>query len=153
MKKWPALLVLMLLPGMALAQPYELDIRSDSLNIDNSSNHAVFEGNVVVVHDELTLKADKVDVFYTRTGDGGRSVEEVRALGHVIMEREARTATGERGVYRPAREEVVLYDNVTVQQGANQTLYGTKMRYDMVEGRVSLTADSERVRARLGAEN
>lgn len=139
------------IPGAAMAQTYELDIRSDKLDIDNTAHHAIFRGNVVVIHDELTLKADKVDVYYNEE-DGGRSVDKVEAEGHVVMEKGDRVATGERGVYRPGEEEMVLYENVTVRQGDDQTLRGTKMHYDMAKGLVKLSSESNRVRARLGAK-
>lgn len=135
--------------SLAVAQPYELDIRSDSLNLDNSSDNAVFEGNVIVVHDELTLKADKVDVFYEQT-DEGRSVDIVKAYGNVHMDDGERVATGERAVYNPGKEHVTLFDNVKVTQEEDQTLYGTKMLYDMAAGRITMSSGQNRVRAKLG---
>lgn len=134
-----------------LAQPYELDIRSDRLDINNTSDHAVFEGSVVVVHQDLTLKADKVDVYYEQT-DGGRSVREVKAYGNVSMEDGQRVATGKRAVYNPHKEHVTLFGNVKVTQDEGNTLYGTKMLYDMIAGRITLSSGQSRVRAKLGGE-
>ena len=151
------------LTAPALAQNYELDITSDRLDIDNNSNEAVFYGNVVVVHDELTLKADEVEVFYSQTEpdssgggsggeSGGRGVEIVKARGNVRMEKGSRVATGQRGVYRPGAAEVILTEDVTVRQGEGRIMYGTKMRYDINKGRVRMTSDKDRVRATLGLE-
>ena len=141
-----------------LAQDYELDISSDSLNIDNSKNQAVFHGNVVMVHDELTLKADKVHVQYRQSEKQGRRVDEVRAEGNTQLTRDGLKATGQRGVYKPAQNHVRLYDDVTVTQEGMQTMHGTQMRYDIAKGRVQLSAQGDqdgadkggRVRGKIG---
>ena len=133
-----------------LAQDYELDISSDSLNIDNSQNQAVFHGNVVMVHDELTLKADKVHVQYRQGEEQGRRVDEVRAKGNIELTRDGLKATGRRGVYKPAQKQMWLYDDVTVTQDDMQTMYGTQMRYDTEKGRVQLSAEGKKDGARKG---
>ena len=132
------------------AQEYELDISSDSLNIDNSQNQAVFHGNVVMVHDELTLKGDKVHVQYRQSEEQGRRVDEVRAKGNIELTRDGLKATGQRGVYKPAQKHVRLYDDVTVKQDDMQTMYGTQMRYDIEKGRVQLSAEGKKDGARKG---
>ena len=136
----------------AFAQTHELDIKSDSLNIDNSQNQAEFTGNVEVEHHELMLFADRVEVFYKDT-ENGRSVEQVKAYGNVKMTRDDKTALGDRGVYLPDAAQVTMFDNVRVKRADDQTLYGTKMLYDLTEGRITLSSDSNRVRAKLGQNN
>ena len=133
-----------------LAQDYELDISSDSLNIDNSQNQAVFHGNVVMVHDELTLKADKVHVQYRQGEEQRRRVDEVRAEGNIELTRDGLNATGQRGVYKPAQKQVRLYDDVTVKQDDMQTMYGTQMHYDIEKGRVQLSAEGKKDGAQKG---
>ena len=138
-------------PSQVAAQPYDLDISSDSLSIDHAKDHASFTGNVVVVHDELTLEADNVEVLYSQA-EGARQVDEVRAEGHVRILQGERVATSEEGVYHPAKNEVVLSRNVTLTQGTGQTMHGTKLHYDTKLGNVRLTAGSNRVRAKIGTK-
>lgn len=139
----------------AFAQSSVFDISSDSLNIDNSQNKAVFRGNVVMVHDEMTIKADKIHVQYRQQkeqAEKSRRVEEVTAEGGVELSQNALQATGERGVYKPAAEKIWLYENVIVNQ-KGQTLYGAQMHYDLQQDRVELSNHKNREGGNAGGGN
>jgi lipopolysaccharide export system protein LptA len=106
-----AFLALALTATPALAQQ-KVNITADLFSIDEETRMAVFTGNVVVTHPNVTVWAPKVVATY---GEGGTSdIETFEASGSVKLETTEQTATGERAVFTPADQLLRLTGNVVV---------------------------------------
>ncbi len=51
----------------------ELTIDSDTLDVNQVSSHAIFQGNVVVNFNDMQLRTDLIEVFYIRDAKGRNS--------------------------------------------------------------------------------
>ena len=106
-----AFLVLTLGATPAFAQQ-QVNITADQFSLDETSNTAVFTGNVVVVHPTVTVWAPKVVATY---GAGGTTdIETFEATGEVRLETAEQTATGQRAVFTPGDQLLRLTGNVVV---------------------------------------
>src|SRR5690606_38148314 len=103
----------LLLPApMAWAQN-KVEITSDLFVMNEAVREAVFTGNVVVVHPNVTVWAPKVVATY---GEGGTTdIETFEASGgNVRLKTEDQDATGDRAVFTPADQLLRLTCNVKV---------------------------------------
>ncbi|MCS6758116.1 MAG: lipopolysaccharide transport periplasmic protein LptA [Candidatus Devosia euplotis] len=104
-------LALALTATPALAQQ-KVNITADLFTLDESTNTAVFTGNVVVIHPTVTVWATKVVATY---GDGGTTdIKTFDATGNVRLKTDEQTATGEQAVFTPADQLLHLNGNVMV---------------------------------------
>ncbi|WP_052951624.1 lipopolysaccharide transport periplasmic protein LptA [Devosia soli] len=107
----PIVLALAFTTVPALAQT-PVQITADTFVVEETSNQAVFTGNVVVKHPTVNVWADKVVATY---GEGGTSdIETFEATGNVKLETDEQTATGEKAVFTPADQLLRLTGNVQV---------------------------------------
>lgn len=87
-------------------------ITADQFVVDESSQVATFTGNVVVVRNDMTLRAPKVVVDY---GDEGpSSIKSFVASGGVRIKTKDQDATGDRAIYDPSAETLRITGNVMV---------------------------------------
>jgi len=106
-----AFLVLALIATPALAQQ-NVSITADLFTLDETSNTAVFTGNVVVVHPTVTVWATKVEATY---GAGGTTdLKTFDATGDVTLKTVDQTATGQHAVFTPADQLLRLTGDVVV---------------------------------------
>jgi lipopolysaccharide export system protein LptA len=102
---------LALIVGPAFAQQ-KVNITADLFTLDESTNTAVFTGNVVVIHPTVTVWAPKVVATY---GAGGTTdIKTFEATGDVKLQTVDQTATGQRAVFTPADQLLHLTGNVVV---------------------------------------
>lgn len=178
------------LPGAACAGPGGLsggkhntkapiEVTSDSLEVLQEDNKAIFTGHVVVIQGKVRLKADKMTVHYAgkqdsqkkpepkKTKEAGKgdnpetAIKKIEAEGSVFLSTPMETASGASGVYDVDRQEIRLNDNVVLTRGKN-VLKGSRLTYSFATGKSSLTGGSkppggngknERVRALFVPEN
>jgi len=99
------------LAGNAAAQE-KVQISADTFVVVESSQEAVFTGNVVVNHPTVVVHADKVVATY---GSGGTSdIKTFEATGHVRLTTSDQDATGDRAVFTPSDQLLRLTGNVMV---------------------------------------
>jgi lipopolysaccharide export system protein LptA len=119
MKRLAALaaLTLIALIGPALAQQ-NVEITADVFTVEEESQEAVFTGNVVVVHPNVTVWAPKVVATY---GEGGTTdIETFVASGGVRLKTKDQDATGEQAVFTPADQMLRLTGNVVVNNASGR---------------------------------
>lgn len=80
-------------------------INSDLLNFDYEKHIAIFEGNVVAVDPKLTLKCNKMVVYFAEKRS---EVLSVVATGNVRMYQEGKEAYGDKGVFTRETDLIVL---------------------------------------------
>ena len=106
-----AFVVLALIATPAFAQQ-NVNITADLFTLDETSNMAVFTGNVVVIHPTVTVWADKVVATY---GAGGTTdLKTFDATGAVKLKTIDQDATGEHAVFTPGDQLLRLTGNVVV---------------------------------------
>jgi lipopolysaccharide export system protein LptA len=96
-----------------------VEITSDLFVMNEASREAVFTGNVVVKHPNVTVWAPEVVATY---GDGGTSdIETFEAKGgNVRLKTADQDATGEHAVYNPGDQLLRLTGNVVVTNASGR---------------------------------
>lgn len=95
----------------ALAQQ-EVKITADLFTVDEKTRESVFTGNVVVVHPNVKVWAEKVVAVYGE--EGPSDVESFIASGSVRLETDEQNATGDQAVFTPGDQLLRLTGNVQV---------------------------------------
>ena len=139
------LLLALLLAGVARASTNEPTvINSDRMQSDYVSNVGTFEGNVVVIDPRLTLRADKMTVFFGGTNNivNGitnqvRAVQRIISTGAVEIHQDQKKATCDQADYLASDDKAILTGNPKVETpdgvvtGKKITLWHGKERMDV----------------------
>lgn len=114
-----------------------IHVVSDSLEVDNKTQVAVFIGAVKATQGDVTIVSDKLEVYYDKDAkeqpkkekgeegspgimDGGGKVRKVIALGHVKITQKDRVAVGRKATYWAGGRKILLEGKSTVWRGQNQ---------------------------------
>lgn len=136
-----------------------VEISSDSLEVLQRENKAIFKGNVVAVQGEVRLKADEMIVHYKQNGGdqktaasapvsdkaaGGApgemgAVTKIEVEGNVLVATPQESARGDHGDYEVADRMLHLYGNNVVLTRDKNIMRGTALEYNMETGRSILT--------------
>lgn len=146
-----------------------VEIASDSLEVLQHENKAIFRGNVIAVQGQVRLTADIMTVHYKQKGDAASSVAPTSAApagksppsgeskvpaemgavtrieveGNVLMATTEESAKGDKGDYDvPTRILRLSGKNVVLTRGKN-IMRGTALEYNMETGRSILTHTSD----------
>jgi lipopolysaccharide export system protein LptA len=105
--------------GSDSRQPIE--ISADTLEVRQSENVAVFQGDVNAVQGEMVLTADTLTVHYREVegGQGNLGVSRIEAEGSVAITSPEERAEGQRGVYDVEAGRIDLTGGVVLNQGNN----------------------------------
>ena len=127
-------------------------INSDSLEVYQQENRAVFAGHVVAVQGDVHLKSDKMTVHYRQSEDKKKddkkksdsdgtqgAIERIDVDGNVFMSTPEETASGDTGVYMVSDKTIDLKDNVVLTRGKN-VLKGDHLVYNMETGKSVVTS-------------
>lgn len=113
------------LPAAAATTNEPTVVTSDRLQVDYAQNFGTFEGNVLAIDARITVRADKMIVFFGTTNNvvgevtnTVRTVQRLVAEGAVVINQETRKATSDRAEYTAADGKVVLTGNPQVQSPA-----------------------------------
>lgn len=129
-----------------------IEIVADRLVVEQDQQLATFSGNVDAVQGDLSLRADRLRVFYADQGEGGaragndqQSIRRIEADGNVLLTRPSETAEGNAGVYDPVAGTLVLEGNVVLTRGQN-VVRGNRLDSNLETGVSVVTAaqDGER---------
>ena len=144
-RRFWAVIALVCLPQLLLAQGADVafkdmehdastpvEIESDKFSVNQSTNLAVFLGNVLVVQGLLRLSADQVNVEYA--SDESNDISAVIAVGNVTFVNGAEAAEAQRAEYTLATNEIVMTGDVLVTQGRS-ALSGQKMVVNLETGK------------------
>jgi lipopolysaccharide export system protein LptA len=125
-----------------------IEVVSDELQMDQNISTAIFKGNVLVEHGDLTLNCATVLVEYGTPEGSTKSNQIIRitATGDVKMTSPTETAESDKAVYTLATRQVVMTDNVVVTQGPN-TVSGERMVVSLDDGTAVMQG---RVRTTIG---
>lgn len=141
--------------GLQVYPDQPVTITSDSLEIIERENLALFSGNVAVVQGDLEIRASTVRVTYgTSNGTAGeRQIETVEALGGTTVASAGQTVRGDRLVYRMSSRMVEITGGVRIEQNGS-TLLAEEIVLDFDAGTVVMRGgEGGQVRAMLGQGN
>ncbi|UCG13208.1 MAG: lipopolysaccharide transport periplasmic protein LptA [Deltaproteobacteria bacterium] len=116
--------------------PGVVHIVSDRLEAHQQDRQVVFSGHVVATQGELTIKGDRLTIFYLENNTGEASddalaqrVDRIVVEGNVRISQKNTVATGKKAVYYSSDNKVVLTGEPRVRrdtdiiQGTSITLY------------------------------
>ncbi|MER5170803.1 lipopolysaccharide transport periplasmic protein LptA [Thioclava sp. GXIMD2076] len=116
--------------GLSTNTKAPVEITSDSLQVDQSTGEAVFRGNVLVVQDDMRLKAAELHVEYGQTQS---EINRLIASGGVTLVSASDAAKSQDAVYDVRNGNLVMTGDVLLTQGDN-ALSGNKLTVDLTTG-------------------
>ncbi len=150
-----------------LSNDKPVEISSDTLEVQQDKNQAIFSGNVLAKQGTINMRSDQMIVHYINNNAnkpadgkpaptpapapaGTNGVERIDASGNVIFTNPTDTAKGDFAVYNVAAQTLDLTGTVILTRDKN-ILKGTHMTYHMDTGRSVLTAGNGAVTTSGGA--
>jgi lipopolysaccharide export system protein LptA len=137
-----------------------IEVTSDTLEVFQEENRAVFTGHVVAIQKDVRLKADQMTVFYraqeeakpgskekpkteakkATTEEEKNAIEKIEATGSVFLSTPEETASGAKGTYDVENNTIYLDNNVVLTRGQN-VLKGEHLTYSFATGQSKLTSN------------
>lgn len=131
-------------------EPIKID--ADKLDVLDKENRAVFNGNVVAVQGETTVRCSTMTVFYEGRGAGtapgaqrpaqaasggsqanDSSIKRIECDGPVTVVSRTQAATSDHAVFDRANNQVIMTGNVALNDGPNITR-GDRLVYNTETG-------------------
>ena len=110
-------------------------IVSDRLEAYQQKQQVIFIGRVVAKQGELTIRGDRMTIFYVEDGpveasgnDLGRNIQRIDVEGEVRISHKKTLATGRHAVYYSSENKLVLTGEPRVQQNKS-FIQGDKITY------------------------
>jgi lipopolysaccharide export system protein LptA len=98
-----------------------IHIKSDELEFDYQANRVVYRGTVNVVQGEVAIDCRELVVNLARAGSrDDLQLQEVVAIGDVVITQGQRKATGGRAVFDQVKRQVTLLENPVLRDGPNE---------------------------------
>ncbi len=127
-----------------------IEISSDTLEVDQQKQIAVFTGNVIAIQGDMRLRSNRMDVYYTKKegaeaaapkpatpavpGAGQSAISKIVVEGSVVLATPDESAQGAHGIYQVDQKTLHLTENVILTRGQN-ILRGTRLDYNLETGR------------------
>ncbi|MFM9850816.1 MAG: LPS export ABC transporter periplasmic protein LptC [Hyphomicrobiaceae bacterium] len=144
------------LPGLALNAGAPVDIRSDTLDVDDNARSALFRQNVVARQADATLSSPELDVLYegraalpsgsaqpAAGADSGTRIKFIKARGGVTMSQKEDQATGNTLDYEAGVERIALRGNVVLTSGAERRVTAAAADFDSLADTALITGNVE----------
>lgn len=151
---------LLVVARSAVAQPIQQDtpieISSDTLDVFQNENRAVFSGNVIAVQGQTRMRGKQMVVFYRDSASSGttttaappatpQGIYRIEALGEVVFTTPTESALGDKAIYNVDTDTIDLFGaDLTLTRGQN-VLKGNHLNYQMATGRSVLTGGASGV--------
>lgn len=98
-----------------------IHVKSDELEFDYQANKVVYRGTVNVVQGDVTIDCKELVVNLARAqGKDDLQLQEVVAIGDVVITQGQRKATGGRAVFDQVKRQVTLLENPVLRDGPNE---------------------------------
>jgi lipopolysaccharide export system protein LptA len=98
-----------------------IHIKSDELEFDYQANRVVYRGTVNVVQGDIVIDCKELVVNLARAeGKDDLQLQEVVAIGDVVITQGLRKATGGRAVFDQVKRQVTLLENPVLRDGPNE---------------------------------
>lgn len=98
-----------------------IHVKSDELEFDYQANKVVYRGTVNVVQGDVAIDCKELVVNLARAeGKDDLQLQEVVAIGDVVITQGGRKATGGRAVFDQVKRQVTLLENPVLRDGQNE---------------------------------
>ncbi len=98
-----------------------IHVKSDELEFDYQANKVVYRGTVNVVQGDVAIDCKELVVNLARAqGKDDLQLQEVVAIGDVVITQGQRKATGGRAVFDQVKRQVTLLENPVLRDGQNE---------------------------------
>ena len=120
----------------------------DGVIVDQAKKIIVGKKDVLVIHNENHLTADKITLYYRKNAKD--KVKKIIAEGKVTVDNGKNKITGDKGEYDPMTEKMKMSGNVCLYQG-DSFVNSDEATFDMKTGQSDLKIDQPggRVKGRL----
>jgi len=115
----------------------------DGLKLNRTQKTLTGHKNVQIKHEENTLTADTVILYYTE--DKNNRIRQITATGNVVLDNGKNKISGEQGVYDPLTQKMEMVGNVRLYQGQS-FVSGEKATLDMKTGESHLLTKEQKGR-------
>lgn len=131
-----------------------IQVSAENSEVREKQKEVIVSGNVDIVQGEARLRADRVTLNYTGTGDSERSagigggfgdVSSMTAVGEVFYVTPDLKARADRGVYDAASETIIMTGEVVLARGEDVAV-GCELNLNIPQGQTTLTGCDGRVR-------
>lgn len=140
------------LPGLALNSGAPIDVRSETLDVDDNAKTALFRQNVIARQGEATLVAPELDAIYEgraesamsgapATQDQATRLKLLKARGGVTMTQKEDRATSETLDYDAVTERALLRGNVVLTSVNDRRATSSAAEFDRRADTALLTGD------------
>lgn len=130
-----------------------VDVAADRIELQDRADRALLTGNVEIRQAELTMKAPRVTVAYTRAG--GTEIQRLDASGGVTVTTPSETAQSQYAIYDFDSRLITMIGNVTVNRNGSN-VSGGRLVISLDSGRATMdgsrggtTANGGRVTGRF----
>ena len=115
-----------------------LSIKGERMRFMESDSMIVWERNVTVQMQDMTLTADRVDAYQDKSAPSGKEdLKKIVATGHVRLRAGDRYVSGEKGVWERDKRTVRITGAPVLRQKDGQDVESDAILYDMVAIKVS----------------
>lgn len=103
-----------------------IHITSNKLIACSSKGKYIFTGNVTGIRGEVTINADKMDVYKSKKTE---DIEKIVCMGNVVVKRPNEVAKGDKATYIDSEEKIILEGNASAKRTGDELreLYGEKI--------------------------
>ena len=116
-----------------------VEIKSETLNVNQETNQAIFEGDVIAVQGALRIYAPRITVDYVEI-DGKTEIDMVTGIGGVTVVNGPESAEGDQAVYFLRQNEIVMVGDVIAINGPT-TVTGDKMVVNTTTGAANMSGN------------
>ena len=126
--------------GSNSKEPIQIEARE--LEVEDKTNSATFQGDVVVSQGDTKLKTQRLRVYYDGSASGAvqQRISRLEASGRVHISAQDQTATGDQASFDMNRQVMVMTGKeVVLSQGPN-VVVGNRLTIDLKTGKADLQA-------------
>ena len=120
-----------------------IKIEADEVSTKKNSNIITFNGNVEATQDNLKILTDKMFVYYKN--NKRIEIDNIKAVGNVILKNENILATGDEGEYDIKNNIVTLEKNIILTE-KDVVIYGEKMIYNTITQESKMYGETDKKR-------
>lgn len=112
-----------------------VDVAADRIELQDRSDRALLSGDVEIKQGDLSLRAPRVTVAYTRAG--GTEIQRLDASGGVTVTSPSETARSQYAIYDFDRRLITMIGDVSVSRNGSN-VSGGRLVLDLNTGRATM---------------
>ena len=116
-------------------------ITSDRMEVDRQKNILIYQGHVVTIQRDMTMRSDKLTTYFD---SDLQQIKEAIAEGKLVQVTQGdRVATGTKAVFDGVAQTMTMTGNPMMRQG-NSQVSGERIIYFMTEDRMIVESGKDR---------